>query len=83
MVLVDGALVLFVERGGRTLLTFDDDPGRLRSACASLAATVKRGGVDKIVVEKVDGESIHGHEFAGYLAEAGFSATPRGYRLRF
>ncbi len=83
VVLVDGALVLFVERGGRTLLTFDDDPGRLRSACASLAATVKRGGVDKIVVEKVDGETIHGHEFAGYLAEAGFSATPRGYRLRF
>ncbi|MEU5842875.1 ATP-dependent helicase [Rhodococcus sp. NPDC047139] len=82
VVLVDGALVLFVERGGRTLLTFDDDPGRLRNACASLAATVKRGGVDKIVVEKVDGASIHGHEFAELLAESGFSATPRGYRLR-
>jgi len=83
VVLVDGLLVLFVERGGRTLLTFDDDPGRLRSACTSLAATVKRGGVDKIVVEKVDGASIHGNEFAVYLAEAGFAATPRGYRLRF
>lgn len=83
VVLVDGGLVLFIERGGRTMLTFDDDPGRLRTACASLAAAVKRGGVDKIVVEKVDGDSIHGHTFAEILAEAGFSATPRGYRLRF
>ncbi len=83
MVLVDGDLVLFIERGGRTMLTFDDDPGRLRNACASLAATVKRGGVDKIVVEKVDGASIHGHPFAELLAEEGFSATPRGYRIRF
>ncbi len=83
VVLVDGALVLFIERGGRTMLTFDDDPGLLRSACASLAATVKRGGVDKIVVEKVDGASIHGHAFADILGESGFSATPRGYRLRF
>jgi len=82
VVLVDGRLVLFVERGGRTLLTFDDDPGVLRVACASLAATVKRGSVDKIVVEKVDGRSIHGHDFAALLSEAGFSATPRGYRLR-
>ncbi|MEE2034690.1 Lhr family helicase, partial [Rhodococcus chondri] len=82
VVLVDGALVLFVERGGRTVLTFGNDPGALRSACTSLAATVKRGSVDKIVVEKVDGQSIHGHDFTELLAEAGFSATPRGYRLR-
>ncbi len=82
MVLVDGSLVVFVERGGRTLLTFTDDPGRLRTAFASLAHTVKNGGVDKIVVEKIDGASIHGHALAELLGEAGFSATPRGYRLR-
>ncbi|WP_199233139.1 ATP-dependent helicase [Rhodococcus sp. SMB37] len=82
VVLVDGSLVMFVERGGRTLLTFTDDPGRLRTAFASLAHTVKNGGVDKIVVEKIDGASIHGHVLAELLGEAGFSATPRGYRLR-
>lgn len=82
VVLVDGSLAMFVERGGRTVLTFTGDPGILRVACGSLAATVKRGGVDRIVVEKVDGASIHGHGFADLLAESGFSATPRGYRLR-
>ncbi|MDM7488641.1 ATP-dependent helicase [Rhodococcus sp. CSLK01-03] len=82
VVLVDGELGLFVERGGRTVLTFTEDPGTLRGACASLAGTVKGGGLDTLVVEKVDGRSIHGHPFAEFLAEAGFSATPRGFRLR-
>lgn len=82
VVLVDGELVLFVERGGRTVLTFSDDPGVLRTATASLADTVKSGGVDKLVVEKVDGETVHGSDFAPVLTESGFSATPRGFRLR-
>ncbi|MDH6677781.1 ATP-dependent Lhr-like helicase [Rhodococcus sp. LBL1] len=82
VVLVDGELVLFVERGGRTVLTFTDDIGALRTAAESLAAAVKRGGIDKVVVEKVDGLTIHGNDFGQLLAEVGFSATPRGYRLR-
>ncbi|NLE82801.1 MAG: ATP-dependent helicase [Rhodococcus sp.] len=82
VVLVNGELVLFVERGGRTVLTFSDDPGTLRIGASSLAAVVKRGGIDKIVVEKVDGETVHGSDFAPILTEAGFSATPRGFRLR-
>lgn len=80
--LVDGELVLFVERGGRTVLTFTDDIGVLRTAAESLAATVKRGGIDKVVVEKVNGTTIHGNDFAPLLTEVGFSATPRGFRLR-
>ena len=82
VVLVDGMLALFVERGGRTVLTFDDDPGVLRTAVQSLAGVVENRGVDKIVIEKVDGASIHGHDFAAILTESGFSATPRGFRLR-
>ncbi|PTR31583.1 Lhr family ATP dependent helicase [Rhodococcus sp. OK519] len=82
VVLVEGELVLFVERGGRTVLTFTDDVGALRTAAESLAATVKRGGIDKVVVEKVDGVTIHGNDFAPLLTEVGFSATPRGFRLR-
>ncbi|MBM4667482.1 ATP-dependent helicase [Rhodococcus hoagii] len=80
--LVDGELVLFVERGGRTVLTFTDDIGVLRTAAESLAATVQRGGIDKVVVEKVDGATIHGNDFAPLLTEVGFSVTPRGFRLR-
>lgn len=82
VVLVDGDLVLFVERGGRTVLTFTDDIGALRTAAESLATTVKRGGIDKVVVEKVNGATIHGNDFAPLLTEVGFSATPRGFRLR-
>ncbi|CAM3037830.1 ATP-dependent helicase [Prescottella defluvii] len=85
VVLVEGELVLFVERGGRTVLTFTDDIGALRTAAESLAGTVKRGGIDKVVVEKVDGVSIHERDAADFgqlLAEVGFSATPRGFRLR-
>ncbi|AOW94411.1 DEAD/DEAH box helicase [Rhodococcus sp. WMMA185] len=82
VVLLEGELVLFVERGGRTVLTFSDNPGVLRTAATALAGIVKRGGIDKIVVEKVDGHTIHGSDFAPVLTEAGFSPTPRGFRLR-
>lgn len=82
MVLVEGELVLFVERGGRTILTFTDDGGTLRLAALSLAQKVTSRAVDKLVVEKVDGETIHGNDFAPVLVEAGFAATPRGFRLR-
>ncbi|WP_424807616.1 ATP-dependent helicase [Rhodococcus sp. 27YEA15] len=82
VVLVEGELVMFVERGGRTVLTFTDDSGVLRMAALSLAQVVTSRAVEKLVVEKVNGETIHGHEFAPVLIEAGFAATPRGFRLR-
>ncbi|MGW0044493.1 ATP-dependent helicase [Rhodococcus sp. NPDC003348] len=82
VVLVDGELALYVERGGKTLLTFTDDPGTRHSAAIALAELVDRGGVDKIVIEKVDGESVHTSPLSPALVEAGFSATPRGLRKR-
>ncbi|GAA4478584.1 ATP-dependent helicase [Rhodococcus olei] len=82
VVLVGGELALYVERGGKTLLTFTTDPGDRHAAAISLAELVDRGGVDRIVVEKVDGESVHGSPLSPVLVEAGFSATPRGLRKR-
>ena len=41
VVLVDGSLVLYVERGGRTLLSWTDDPERLAASAAALAAAVR------------------------------------------
>ena len=39
VVLVDGAPALYLERGGRSLLTFEDlEPGRLEVAVRALAA---------------------------------------------
>ncbi len=82
VVLVDGDLALYVERGGKTLLTFTADPGDRHAAALALGELVDRGGVEKIVVEKVDGESVHSSPLAPTLVEAGFSATPRGLRKR-
>jgi ATP-dependent Lhr-like helicase len=82
VVLVDGALVVYVERGGRTLLTFDDDPAVLAPAVASLASAVRSGALGKLAVERADGEHIMGTPLAEALEAAGFHATPRGLRLR-
>lgn len=82
VVLVDGALVLYLERGGRTVLSFSDDGEVLRAAAADLVATSRARRLDTLTVEKVDGEGVYGTELATALQEAGFVATPRGYTLR-
>ncbi len=82
VVLVDGRLVLYVERGGRTLLSWSDDPGLLEPAATALAGAVHVLG--KLTVQRVDGESVIGSSqpLAQALAAAGFGLTPRGLRLR-
>ncbi len=82
VVLVDGSLVLYLERGGKTVLSFTDDPDILRAATADLAATSRARRLDTLTVEKVDGDGVYGTALATALQEAGFVATPRGYSLR-
>jgi ATP-dependent Lhr-like helicase len=81
VVLVDGALVLYVERGGKTVLTFGADEDALRAAAVSLTATV-RARLGKLRVERIDGEFSIGTPLGALLAEAGFAPTPQGLRLR-
>jgi ATP-dependent Lhr-like helicase len=84
-VLVDGALTLYVERGGRTLLTWSDDVERLTPAAEALAEAARRGSLGRLTVERADGEQLLG---AGEtplrlaLQSAGFISTPRGLRFR-
>jgi ATP-dependent Lhr-like helicase len=84
VVLVDGGLTLYVERGGKTLLSWTDDPALLQSAADALALAVREGALGKLTVEKADGASVldPDHPLATALAGAGFHATPRGLRLR-
>lgn len=82
VVLVGGELVLYVERGGRTLLSFADDPEALTAAGQALAASVRSGALGTMSVERADGESVHSSPLREALTAAGFRATPRGLRLR-
>ncbi|PZS38752.1 MAG: DEAD/DEAH box helicase, partial [Pseudonocardiales bacterium] len=81
-VLVDGVPVLYVERGGRSLLSFTEDTGALRTAVHALAGAVHQGWLGSLAVERADGEAALGSALAGLLRDAGFRATPRGLRLR-
>ena len=84
VVLVDGALVLYVERGGRSLLSFTADEPALQSAADALALSVRDGALGRLTVERADGEGVLSgeHPLARALAAAGFHTTPRGLRLR-
>jgi ATP-dependent helicase Lhr and Lhr-like helicase len=80
--LFDGELVLFVERGGRTVLSFTDDPDALRQAAGALADGVRAGALGRVTVQRADGESALSGPVGDALSGAGFHLTPRGLRLR-
>jgi ATP-dependent helicase Lhr and Lhr-like helicase len=83
VVLVDGTLALYVERGGRSLLTFvDETDERLQPAVDALALAVREGHLGKLTVERADGEGVLTSALGSALSAAGFHATPRGLRLR-
>ncbi|MEV7603456.1 ATP-dependent helicase [Kitasatospora sp. NPDC089797] len=82
VVLVDGELVLYVERGGKSLLSWTEDGATLSAAAGALAGAVRAGALGSVTVERANGEPALGSELGRALEEAGFHATPRGLRLR-
>ena len=85
VVLVDGVLTLYVERGGKTLLTFTEDEEVLAHGIEALGRVVREGALGRLTVEKADGASILGQDsevLRRAMESAGFIATPRGLRLR-
>lgn len=97
VVLVDGALVLFIERGGRTVLTFGDVDGaedcgsmsRWTPVAEAIVSAVHTGRIDPITIVQIDGVPVL--NTAGptsrtplieALLAAGFRTTPRGLRAR-
>ena len=82
VVLVGGNLVLYVERGGRTLLSFSDGEDDLRPAVDALVLAVREGTLGRIAVERADGEDVFDSPFARVLTESGFRVSSRGLRLR-
>jgi ATP-dependent Lhr-like helicase len=83
VVLVDGELGLYVEKGGKTVLSFldPDAEAAIEAAAASLATTVRAAG-GRLRVERIDGEFAVGTALGDALQRAGFAPTPQGLRLR-
>ncbi|MFI8433965.1 DEAD/DEAH box helicase [Streptomyces sp. NPDC079020] len=84
VVLVDGELTLYMERGGKTLLAWPSDPESpaLRAAAQALAAAAGAGALGTVTVERTNGASSLTSPLGRTLEAAGFLATPRGLRLR-
>ncbi|NED79735.1 DEAD/DEAH box helicase [Streptomyces sp. SID11233] len=84
VVLVDGELALYMERGGKTLLAWPTDPEdpALRAAATALAAAARAGALGTVTVERTNGVSALTSPLGRTLEAAGFLATPRGLRLR-
>lgn len=84
VVLVDGELTLYMERGGKTLLAWPTDPDdpALRAAATALAAAARAGSLGTVTVERTNGTSSLTSPLGRTLESAGFLATPRGLRLR-
>jgi ATP-dependent helicase Lhr and Lhr-like helicase len=82
VVLVDGRLILYVERGGRSLLSWESEPAGLQPAVDALALAVREGALGRLTVERADGEGVLTSPLGQALETAGFHATPRGLRLR-
>ncbi|WP_237242477.1 Lhr family helicase [Rothia nasimurium] len=58
VVLVDGELTLYLERGGKTLLPFTDSPERVEVAAPLIGQLVRAGVADKIVIETAGGVDV-------------------------
>jgi ATP-dependent helicase Lhr and Lhr-like helicase len=83
VVLVDGSAALYVERGGRSLLTLRPAEDEwLAPAVAALADWVRLDRSRRLSLERVDGEPVFGSPVEATLREAGFQEGLRGLTLR-
>lgn len=88
VVLVTGELALYLERGGRSLLTFTQDQAMLDAGAQALAAAISAGQLGKVHLQRIDGrDALRGASGVDRplaleaLLRAGFRVTPAGVRL--
>ncbi|MFF9869021.1 ATP-dependent helicase [Streptomyces sp. NPDC013953] len=84
VVLADGELALYMERGGKTLLSWSTEPDDpvLLAAAEALAGAARAGSLGTVTVERINGGAALTSPLSRALEAAGFHATPRGLRLR-
>ena len=83
VVTIAGEGALFVERGGRTLVSLrEPEPAWLALAFETLVAHVRALGAGRLAIERFDGEPVSENGIMELLVDAGFSAGPRRATLR-
>jgi ATP-dependent Lhr-like helicase len=82
VVLVGGNLVFYLEKGGRSMLSFSDDEAAQRYAAGALAAAAGSGLLGTLHIQRIGGESVIGGPVAEYLEAAGGRPSSRGVRFR-
>jgi ATP-dependent Lhr-like helicase len=78
VLLRDGEPIVYVERGGRSILRLGElSNADLATAMQALADAVTAGRLPKLGIEKLDGEPVIGSGHEEALLSAGFSRGPR------
>ncbi len=78
VLLRDGEPLVYVERGGRSILRLGElSDAELAEAMQALADAVSAGRLPKLGIEKLDGEPVIGSGHEEALLSAGFSRGPR------
>ncbi|SNU02795.1 ATP-dependent helicase Lhr and Lhr-like helicase, partial [Ruaniaceae bacterium KH17] len=81
VVLDDGEPALYLERGGKTALSFGEigDPDAVATA---LVESLRRARIPRLSIELLDGAPILGTPLASALLKAGFYSSPKALRFR-
>ena len=85
VLLADGELLAYLERGGRSLLTFGDlaaAPARAAAIADGLAGFVASGRLAQLRLARLDGAEPGAHPLVAALREVGFADHPQGLVLR-
>jgi ATP-dependent Lhr-like helicase len=89
VVTIDAEPALYLERGGKGIVTLRDgavdatgEPADwVRDALEALADHVARGRLKRLALERVDGEPVVGSPYGALLIELGFRQSPRKLTL--
>jgi ATP-dependent Lhr-like helicase len=84
VILVNGAAVAYLARGGRQLVVWlpDDEPERSRAARSVARALADLALRDGLLLGEINGVPASEHPVAAALAEAGFVASALGFSVR-
>ena len=74
----DGEPLLYVERGGKGILRLQElVDAEFIEALGALAEAAQAGQIEKLAIERVDGEAVIGSGLEAAMVEAGFRRQPR------